>query len=331
MSIRAAGILYVAPNGHVLLCKRTDGQGWAFPGGGIEDGESAEDAARREFQEETGRKAPQKLTLWTRRIQNECDFSTFLAQGAEFSPELNDEHSSYQWLDCDFALAALPLLHPGVAISLARFGMDELGIAKAMAAGELTSPQRYGNMLLIAIRITGTGVSYRSNGDEFVMRTPALYMNEEFLQRCNGLAVIEEHPEELMLDTKEFRKRIVGTVFLPYLKPEVNEVWGIAKILDMEAAEMLEDEKMSTSPCAVFRSGEEGIKHTLRDGSTLLVEGKPILLDHVAICPLGVWDKGGPAAGVDSVDTRPEEPDALDALIKTMKIDEAVRLMNRMH
>src|SRR5690349_20417185 len=35
--IRAAGILCITSTGHVLLVHRTDGQGWAFPGGRIEE------------------------------------------------------------------------------------------------------------------------------------------------------------------------------------------------------------------------------------------------------------------------------------------------------
>lgn len=81
--------------------------------------------------------------------------------------------------------------------------LDELGIAKAIQTGELTSPQRYGNLLLIAIRITGTGVAYRQSLEEFVWRDPSLYLNPEFLERCNGLSVILEHPEESVLNTEE--------------------------------------------------------------------------------------------------------------------------------
>jgi hypothetical protein len=36
----------------------------------------------------------------------------------------------------------------------------------------------------------------------------------------------------------------------------------------------------------------------MEDGSSLLVEGNPSFVDHLAICEKGVWDKGGDASGI---------------------------------
>lgn len=338
--IRAAGILCVAPNGHVLLVHRTDGQGWAFPGGRIEDGESAEDAARREFQEETGQECEGKLMLWTRSlsgysrtegVESDVDFTTFIARCSEFEPKLNEEHDSWQWVDRQFALNS-GQLHPGCYIALRRFDMDELDIAKAIRDGELASPQRYKNMLLIAMRITGTGVAYRNRDDldEYVWRDPSMYMTSEFLERCNGLPVLLEHPKENVLDTQGFRSLMVGTVFLPYLKADVNEVWGISKILDLPASQMLEDEPMSTSPGVVVRKAD-GLEYEMKNGSTLLIEGKPVLLDHLAICARGVWDKGGDPRGVDSIDTRADSIDSLESRLCVHQINQMHRRVSRVN
>lgn len=177
-------------------------------------------------------------------------------------------------------------------------GLDELGVAKAIRDGELTSPQRYQNILLVALRITGTGAAYRQGADEFVWRAPSLYLNDEFLERCQGLPVILEHPQKNILNSQEFTDRIIGTVMLPYVKGD--EIWAVSKIYDMPAARMLETEKLSTSP-AVVLGGADDSTFKLSDGKTLLIEGKPVLLDHLAVTALGTWDRGGPPAGVESI------------------------------
>lgn len=298
---RAAGILFVTPDERVLLLRRAgdDHKGeWAFPGGGIEEGETPEQAARREVQEETGYTYDCPLTLWTRRIRDGVDFTTFLAKvDSDFNVTLNGEHDGHMWEPRSALRDGYPL-HPGVHVALERFDMDELGIARAMQAGELVSPWIYGNLLLIKLRITGTGAAYRAKNQEFVWRDPSIYLNDEFLQRCNGLNVILEHPpEKPMLDSKEYKQRIVGSVFLPYI--EGDEVWCVAKILEREAQEILYNIKeISTSPGVVFLDGESPGVKTVIDGATILIENKPSLLDHLAIVPAGVWDLGGEPSGV---------------------------------
>lgn len=49
-----AGVLIVNERQELLLQRRTDDGLWGIPGGGLEPGESTEDAARREAREETG-------------------------------------------------------------------------------------------------------------------------------------------------------------------------------------------------------------------------------------------------------------------------------------
>jgi hypothetical protein len=50
-----------------------------------------------------------------------------------------------------------------------------------------------------------------------------------------------------------------------------------------------------------------------------LIEGKPILLDHIAICEVGVWDKGGPPTGVST--TNVQEPEEMDEQERKAKAD----------
>ena len=49
-----AGIVICNKAGKILWCKRKTGDGWQFPQGGIDDGESPEEAIIRETFEEVG-------------------------------------------------------------------------------------------------------------------------------------------------------------------------------------------------------------------------------------------------------------------------------------
>ena len=185
----------------------------------------------------------------------------------------------------------------------------ELDVAKAIRAGELPSPQRYENVWLFALRITGTGNAYRPAHDEYVYRTPDNYLTDEFLERCNGLPVIFEHPTKGgMLDTEEYRERAIGNVILPWIKGD--EVWGIAKIYDADAAKLMQATHISTSPAVVFRD-EDSTEKVESGGKVLLIEGKPSYLDHLAICEEGVWDKGGEPSGIQLT----EEADMAEEMV----------------
>jgi hypothetical protein len=173
--------------------------------------------------------------------------------------------------------------------------VTETDIAKQIRDKSLTSPQKFSNVWLFALRISGTGLAYRAKHNEYVNRLPENYLGEEFLARCNGLPVIWIHPENDKLDSQSFSERVIGTICLPYI--EGDEVWGIAKVWDETAAQNMCDVQLSTSPGVVFQAGTNE-KVQLSDGSHVLIEGKPTLLDHLAIVENGVWDKGGEPSGV---------------------------------
>lgn len=172
--------------------------------------------------------------------------------------------------------------------------IDELGIAEAIRDGILPSPQKYENLTLFDLRITGTGLSYRTAHDEYVWRDPSLYLNDRFLRRCAGLTVTWEHPEKGALDSKEFGARVIGSIMFAFIVGDA--VHGIAKIYDDAAAKQMLNKQLSTSPGVVLRDVDD--KVDFDDSSVLLIEGEPKLLDHISVCGLGVWDKGGPATGV---------------------------------
>jgi 8-oxo-dGTP pyrophosphatase MutT (NUDIX family) len=117
----AAGVLYRIGD-QILMMRRapgkTEGGTWGFPAGGIEAGETPEQAAYREFYEETG------LDLGGRGLTHYADldgFVLFSVDGEKFDPRLNDEHTGFVWAK----VGDLPKpLHPGVVRVLERSGMD---------------------------------------------------------------------------------------------------------------------------------------------------------------------------------------------------------------
>lgn len=114
--LHAAGVIFLSGD-EVLVMRRTDGEGWAFPGGSIEDNETAEAAARREAFEETLFPHNGPLEFIHTQQHNDVRFATFLAEVLEpFEPRFVAEHSAYRWLPIERALK-LPL-HPGARATL---------------------------------------------------------------------------------------------------------------------------------------------------------------------------------------------------------------------
>lgn len=115
----AAGIVFVAPDGEVLVLRRSSTEKnyaghWSLPGGKADDGETAKDAACREAIEELGMDPGDGALKLLDCIEtpNGMLFSTFVRPTEKkFVPMLNDEHSGYAWTSLD----SLPTpLHPGV-------------------------------------------------------------------------------------------------------------------------------------------------------------------------------------------------------------------------
>jgi 8-oxo-dGTP pyrophosphatase MutT (NUDIX family) len=97
---RAAGVIAKSKAGRILMVRRTDGEGWAFPGGGFKEGEDAAKCAWREFFEETGYRCGDVGAPLMRRIKSGVDFTTFVCPvDDEFIPKLNHEHDAYAWVD----------------------------------------------------------------------------------------------------------------------------------------------------------------------------------------------------------------------------------------
>lgn len=137
----AAGIVFVAADGDVLLLRRASdepnyGGYWGLPGGKAEDGETPEAAAVRECKEEIGfdlDPETHKLKPIDRvKTPNGMLFTTYAVLAPEkFAPELDEEHSGYAWAPLNF----LPQpLHPSVKRTLG----EHIGVAEDMSDADWT-------------------------------------------------------------------------------------------------------------------------------------------------------------------------------------------------
>lgn len=301
MAIFGSGIMF-RQGKFVFLIQRSDDGTWCQPGGTIEPGELAIDAARREVLEEVGYQYDGPLTPHS--VYG--DYLTFRAEVPErFEAKLNDESLAAGWFHID----DLPKpLHQPFAEMLAQQALNETEVAALIADGTLSSPQFFINMWMFAIRVTGTGVTWRSADQQMAFRNPDDYLTPEFLQRVAGVPLIWLHPEKNKLDSDEFAKRVIGTLTNSWVADN-GEVWAIARVYDAEAAEIMATRQLSTSPTVTYSEAQDSIIKI--DGQPLLVEGSPVLLDHVAICEQGVWDKLLAPTGVKS-DSIPNEAEKMD-------------------
>ncbi|EFN7677215.1 DUF2213 domain-containing protein [Escherichia coli] len=203
--------------------------------------------------------------------------------------------------------------------------LTELEVAERIRDGTVPSPVKFSNMWLVNLRITGTGLAYRAGLKEHVWRDPKLYLNEEFLRRCNGLPVIANHPDDAVLTEEEFKSRIVGSVMLPYIRGD--EVWAVCRVYLQSIVEEITEGDVSTSPSVVFNSTSGNVE--VQEGDTnFLIEGVPFLVDHIALVTkdhgsLGVWDKDRIPAGVEVTNTGEieMEKEELQALLQGVVSD----------
>ena len=169
-------------------------------------------------------------------------------------------------------------------------------IVAALANGDVEGPvESFGNWWFV-IRVTGTNVAYRPKSDEFVARPADDWLSESMCSKFTGCPIIVQHPENDLLDGPELRGRVVGTVV--HCFPRGDELMAIGRIIDQEAGQMMSQGGFDTSPAVRLSDDAKPIEI---DGDKIMIEtaDKVLFVDHVALCPIGVWSKGGPPSGVE--------------------------------
>ena len=127
-------------------------------------------------------------------------------------------------------------------------------------------------------------------------------------RRVLGLPVIVEHPPGSMLTSRYYGDAAVGTIIYSFVKDD--ELFGVARILDAMAGTLIAAGAMDTSPGVVFAPVKDGagVFVELDDGSPMLVEGVPCLLDHLALVftgegNKGIWSRSEDSPGVEVTQT----------------------------
>ena len=167
---------------------------------------------------------------------------------------------------------------------------------EGLISGTLKSPQIYEESFYIKLRITGTGITERykedENGDVIfdeenkpvtykIDRLEDDFLSNKFLEACIGIPVLIEHPDSKLLNGENYKNHVVGTIVAAYIKKEVKEVWGIARIYDPEVLKLINEGLKSTSPAIKTSNIENGSE---------IVQEKFEYIDHLALVIDGYWD-----------------------------------------
>ncbi len=173
----------------------------------------------------------------------------------------------------------------------------ELDVIDALANG-LQSPQRFCGTTFFVLRISACGAAYRAAKNEFVWRDETIWTSPTMCARWQGAPVVVTHPKNNVLDTESFARTVIGSICRAFVRDN-NELWCVARIVDAAAAAMLAEGQADTSP-AVILPEDATDPFTLRNGDKWLVERAPLLCDHLAVVPRGVWSQKSGIPGVEN-------------------------------
>jgi hypothetical protein len=181
--------------------------------------------------------------------------------------------------------------------------INELQLVEGIAEGVLASPQEWQNSTYVKLRLSGTGVAYRPSINEYVYRSPDIWLSPTMVRRVLGLPIVIEHPPGSLMTSRYYGDRSVGAVVFSYVDEGEQGLWGIGRILDSNAASMIAAGLFCTSPAVLLPPGQNVYADV--GGDKCLVEADPVFIDHVALIYTGLGNKGvwqrqdGPGVPVD--------------------------------
>jgi hypothetical protein len=181
--------------------------------------------------------------------------------------------------------------------------VTEMDICRGIIEGALPSPTPCQNSTYVALRLSGTGVAFRPSLNEYVYRSPDIWLSAEMQRRLLGVPIIIEHAPSGLMTSQYFGERCVGFVAASYVNDDERSLWGIARILDSNAIKIIEAGLFDTSPAILLPPGKSA-RADVGD-HTCLVESEPLFIDHVALVYMGRGNKGvwsrddGPGVQVD--------------------------------
>ncbi len=168
--------------------------------------------------------------------------------------------------------------------------LTELDICRGIIEGALPSPTDWQNSTYVALRLSGTGVAFRPSLNEYVYRSPDIWLSPDMQRRLLGVPIIIEHAPGGLMTSQYFGERCVGFVAATYVNEDERSIWGVARILDSNASKIISAGLFDTSPAILLPPGKSAQANV--GDHMCLVESEPLYIDHVALVYMGGGNKG---------------------------------------